>query len=100
MKAKKSPSPLDILSGKSGKKDDEKDKKAGRKGGKHKETHIKHHPDGSHTVSHVPVEPGGEEVSYARPDLSGVISGLKENLGPEAEAGAEPSPAPAPALMR
>ena len=99
MKAKKSPSPLDILSGKSNKKDDEKDKKAGHKGGKHKRTIIDHHLDGSHTNTHEPRD-GGDPVSYARTDLAGSIAGLKENLGPEAEAGAEPSPALSPVPMR
>lgn len=51
----------------------------------HKHTHIEHHYDANgkptgHTVRHTPVE-GGQEVSYAAPDLDGVHDGLEENIG-------------------
>src|SRR5579859_4150278 len=66
-------------------------------------THIEHHTDGSHTVRHVP-DDGGQETSYASPDLNGVKAGLDQNLGGgEAAGGAEPPVEPpagaAPALQ-
>lgn len=77
-------------------KDEPKPKAGAPKGGakpkaKHKHTHIEHHYDEAgqakgHTVRHVPVG-GGEETSYAAPDLQGVHNGLEEHLG-------EPAPAP------
>lgn len=83
---------------KSEKKDSKKKKKHGFGA-----THIEHHTDGSHTVRHVP-EDGGQEVSYAAPDLNGVKAGLDQNLGEpegaeapvEPPAGAAPAPAPTP----
>lgn len=76
------------------------EKSAGKKKKTHKFHHtmVEHHSDGSHTVRHVP-EGGGQEVSYAAPDLNGVTAGLQQNLGggqaePPASA---PTPAPAPA---
>lgn len=74
------------------------EKKDSKKKKKHKfgVTHIEHHTDGSHTVRHVP-EDGGQEMSYASPDLNGVKAGLDQNLGePEGDEGT-PAAAPAPA---
>lgn len=76
------------------------EKKDSKKKKKHKfgVTHIEHHTDGSHTVRHVP-EDGGQEMSYASPDLNGVKAGLDQNLGePEGDEGTgTPAAAPAPA---
>lgn len=52
---------------------------------KHKHTHIEHHYDAAgkstgHTVRHQPME-GGQEVSYAAPDLDAVHDGLEEHIG-------------------
>ena len=73
--------------------------KDSKKKTKHKHTHIEHHDDGSHTVRHQPMG-GGEEVSYAAPDLDAVHDGLEQHVGdpnageetaePAAEAAAEP----------
>jgi len=81
-------------------KSESKPKAEKKKKHRMKSTHIDHHPDGSHTVRHTPME-GGEEVSYAKPDLDGVHDGLEEHVGepnegeeqaePVAEAGAEPA---------
>lgn len=93
----------------------EKAPKAGKKSSKtkHKHTHIEHHYDEAgkakgHTVRHVPMG-GGEETSYAAPDLDAVHDGLEEHLGepeapmaggpagpagPMAAGGPEPAPAP------
>jgi hypothetical protein len=76
---------------------------------KHKHTHIEHHDDGSHTVRHTPAG-GGDEVSYASPNLQGVHAGLDQHVGgaqaaapmaaeppaPPAAAGAVPPAAGAP----
>jgi hypothetical protein len=66
---------------------------------KHRHTHIEHHDDGSHTVRHTPMG-GGEEVSYAAPDLDAVHDGLEQHVGDEnADEGmsqAQPSPASSP----
>ena len=78
--------------------------KDSKKKTKHKHTHIEHHYDAEgkatgHTVRHQPMG-GGEEVSYAAPDLDAVHDGMEEHVGepnageeasePAAEAGAEP----------
>jgi hypothetical protein len=52
---------------------------------KHKHTHIEHHYDEQgkskgHTVRHQPMG-GGEEVSYAAPDLDAVHDGMEEHVG-------------------
>lgn len=63
----------------------------------YKETRIEHHHDGSHTVRHVPAD-GGDEVSYASPDMAGVHAGLDSNVGApppeEASAGGPPAGGP------
>lgn len=61
------------------------DKGAAKK--KHKHTHIEHHYDAEgkaagHTVRHSPMG-GGEEVSYAAPDMDAVHDGLEEHVGDE-----------------
>ena len=71
---------------------------------KHKHTHVEHHynekgESTGHTVRHTPMG-GGEEVSYAKPDLDGVHDCLEEHVGEpnEGEAAAEPAePQPAAA---
>lgn len=77
--------PEEVLGGKKSSKHTSKKKK-------HRETRIEHHSDGSHTVRHVPAD-GGDEVSYAAPDLAAVHQGLDQNIGTNT---AEPSPEPAP----
>jgi hypothetical protein len=63
---------------------------------KHKHTHVEHHDDGSHTVRHTPAG-GGEEVSYAAPDLDAVHDGMEANLGqPNADEGQAQAPEAAP----
>lgn len=54
---------------------------------KHKHTHIEHHYDSEgkaagHTVRHSPMG-GGEETSYAAPDMDAVHDGLEEHVGDE-----------------
>ena len=66
--------------------------KDSKKKTKHKHTHIEHHYDAEgkatgHTVRHQPMG-GGEEVSYAAPDLDAVHDGLEQHLG-EPNAGEE-----------
>lgn len=65
----------------------------------YKSTHIEHHDDGSHTVTHHHHEDPKKDYSYAKPDLDGVHDGLEQHLGepnegeappPAAEAGAVP----------
>ena len=78
--------------------------KDSKKKTKHKHTHIEHYYDANgkatgHTVRHQPMG-GGEEVSYAAPDLDAVHDGMEEHVGepnageeasePAAEAAAEP----------
>jgi len=98
--SKKTPSASKALGGESKKKEPEKKPESkGKKGKhKHKRTVIDHHTDGSHTVTHEPLEPGGEAVSYARPDYEAMKAGLDEHLGEGAgegpAAGAAPEPAP------
>lgn len=66
---------------------------------KHKHTMIEHHSDGSHTVRHAPMG-GGDEVSYAAPDLDAVKSGLDANVGGgSADMSASPAPEAAPQPM-
>jgi hypothetical protein len=86
--------PKEILSGGGEKKKGPEKKKT-----KHKETRIEHHPDGSHTVRHIPVSDGtsppGPEVSYAAKDLDGVHDGLEEHLGePNGSEGTPPAATP------
>ena len=71
------------------KKDEAPAKKEMKGKAKHKHTHIEHHDDGTHTVRHTP-KGGGDEVSYSRPDLAGVVDGLHENLGQPAAPAAGP----------
>ena len=68
--------------------------KDSKKKTKHKHTHIESHHDAetgktSYTVRHQPMG-GGEEVSYAAPDLDAVHDGLEQHLG-EPNAGEEAS---------
>src|SRR5579864_4148115 len=69
---------------------------------KHRHTHVEHHYDAAgkstgHTVRHQPMG-GGEEVSYAAPDLDAVHDGMEEHVGePNAdEAQEQPQPQQAP----
>lgn len=85
-------SPLvDALSGKKGGDKKSKKKSSKKKSPRFKTTHIEHHHDGSHTVRHASHE-GGDDLSYASPDLQGVHAGLDQHLGEEAGA-EEASPA-------
>ena len=66
--------------------------KDSKKKTKHKHTHIESHHDAetgktSYTVRHQPMG-GGEEVSYAAPDLDAVHDGMEEHVG-EPNAGEE-----------
>lgn len=74
------------------KKDGKHEKPVGKS--RYKHTHIIHHDDGSHTVSHTPHadENGkqGEDTTYATPDMDGVHDGLEEHVG-------EPNPGEAEA---
>jgi hypothetical protein len=92
------------------KKSDHGADKGGKKGHKpprfHK-TEVEHHPNGSHTIRHIPHPPkmGADgkmpeaepEVSYAANDLQGLHDGLDANLGEGGgatpAAPAEPGPA-------
>jgi len=76
---------------------------------KHKHTYVEHHynekgKSTGHTVRHIPMG-GGEEVSYAKPDLDGVHDGLEEHVGTpnegeeEAQEQPEPSASSAPAAQ-
>jgi hypothetical protein len=67
---------------------------------KHKHTNIEHHDDGSHTVRHTPVG-GGEETSYAAPDLDAVHDGLEQHVGNpnDGEESQEQSSGPTPSPM-
>lgn len=52
---------------------------------KHRHTHVEHHYNDKgestgHTVRHQPMG-GGEEVSYAAPDLDAVHDGMEEHVG-------------------
>ena len=47
-----------------------------------RDTHIRHHKDGSHTVNHIPYS-GGEETSYAVKDAGELTKKLKQYLGPK-----------------
>src|SRR5579863_10345296 len=76
-KKKKTVSVGDVLAKDKAPKSEAKSSK-GKK--KHKHTMIEHHDDGSHTVRHAPVG-GGDEVSYAAPDLDAVKAGLDKNVG-------------------
>lgn len=58
---------------------------------KMKHTHIEHHEDGTHTVRHTPAG-GGEEMSYSRPDMAGVIQGLQQHVGDSAQAQPQADP--------
>ena len=67
-----------------------KKKKSMGKKHHYRETRIEHHHDGSHTMRHMPHD-GGEEKSYAVPDLEGAKQGLDENVGqPEQAEGGAP----------
>lgn len=44
-----------------------------------KETHIRHHDDGSHTVRHI--HEAGEDKEHAVSDLDGVHDSLQDHLG-------------------
>lgn len=66
-------------------------------------TEIEHHPNGSHTVRHIPHPPkpstdgspveAADSPSYAAPDMASLHQGMDANLG-GGEAGGEPSGAP------
>ena len=91
MKPKKTMSVSDIMGGKpSAKPKGESKPKSGKdKKTKHKHTHIEHHDDGSHTVRHTP-QGGGEEISYAAPDMDAVHDGLEQHVGePNGDEGQE-----------
>lgn len=66
---------------------------------KHRHTHIEHHYDeagkeSGHTVRHTP-QGGGEEVSYAAPDLDAVHDGLEQHVGePNGDEQTEAQPNP------
>jgi hypothetical protein len=90
--------PKDSKPAKSEKSDKKESKKAAKV--KHKHTHIEHHYDSEgkptgHTVRHVPMG-GGEETSYAAPDLDAVHDGLEEHLGGPAEAPEPPAASSGP----
>lgn len=87
-KEKKGMTAMDILSKDKGEKTPKTPKaKESKKRVRMKHTHIEHHYDhegkeAGHTVRHTPLE-GGQEVSYASPDLDGVHDGLEEHVGEE-----------------
>lgn len=58
-----------------------------------RDTHVRHHKDGSHTVSHIPHS--GEEISYAVKDSSELTKKLKKYLGGKKEEATEPADSPA-----
>lgn len=78
---------------------------------KHRHTHIEHHYDDKgnstgHTVRHTPMG-GGEETSYAAPDMDAVHDGLEEHVGDQnadeslnpAQGGGTPQPQAQPQPM-
>ena len=85
-------------SDKSSKPEKSESKPETKKKRKHSHTHIEHHDNGSHTVRHTPMG-GGEEVSYAAPDMDAVHDGLEEHVGEpngdETQGGGEPPESPA-----
>lgn len=87
----------DILSKDSKKPEKGKESKGDAKGGKKskmRHTHIEHHSDGSHTVRHTPMS--GDEMSYSKPDMEGVIQGLQQHVGGGAEEAPDPQMAAQP----
>jgi hypothetical protein len=81
--ADKKMGPKEILSGGGEKKKGPEKKGKGKHG--FGETRIKHHKNGSHTVTHTPesdgTSPPGPETSYAVKDMDELHDGLEEHLG-------------------
>jgi len=45
-----------------------------------KETHVKHHKDGSHTVHHMHEDPA-KDIEHAVADHDGMMESMQNNLG-------------------
>jgi hypothetical protein len=63
-----------------------------------KETNIKHHKDGSHTMHHMHEDPA-KDVEHAVPDHAGMMDSMEQNLGPQAPVAGPAPAAPAPGVM-